>query len=369
MSRWRLSQGRVNDQVIDRVRTRSDGTAQIGEWTKRAVFIALGLISFHFLWPELLKIFSEAERLVTVNPTWFGVALALEAISFWFTWWLTRIVLPKVSWFVAATSQLVSNAVSRSVPGGVAASGATLYRMLSVSGVAPSEAAGALAATSILSTAALFAIPATALLLASLGAPIPEDLWPAAVAGGVMFTLLVGAGLVCLRSDRPLLVVGRGVNRLFEMLNGRFGRPTSFEPSRLLTERDRLTDVLQNKGPQAIAAVAGNWAFDYLALIAALYGVGADPRLSIVLLAYAGAAVLGMIPLTPGGAGFVDFGLVTLLIVSGISAQDAALATVVYRIVSLLFPLLSGLVAWRLFRRKYRPSQVQTLLSRPRTRA
>lgn len=364
MNWWPFQRGGIDDQVIDRVRTRSDGTAQIGEWTKRAAFIALGVVSLGFLWDQLLPILSSAPRLRSVNPSWFGVALVLEAISFGCTWWLTRIVLPKVSWFVAATSQLVSNAVSRSVPGGVAASGATLYRMLSVSGVAPTEAAGALAATSILSTAALFAIPATALVLAFLGAPIPEELWPTAVAGGVMFVVLVGAGIVCLRLDRPLLFVGRRVDQLYGLLNGRFGRSPSFEAARLLVERDRLMDVLENKGPQAIAAVAGNWAFDYLALIAALYGVGADPRLSIVLLAYAGVLVLGMVQITPGGIGVVDVGLYGLLVISGISAQDATLAVLVYRIVSLLFPLLSGLVAWRLFRRKYRPSQVQTLSAR-----
>ncbi len=365
MARLGLYQRRINDQVIDRVRTGSEGTAQISDWTKRAVFIALGLISLLFLWDQLLEIFSSAPRLRSVDIRWFGVALVLEAVSFGCTWWLTRIVLPKVSWFVAATSQLVSNAVSRSVPGGVAASGATLYRMLSVSGVAPAEAAGALAATSILSTAALFAIPATALLLALVGAPIPEQLWPAAVAGGVMFVALVATGLVGLRSDRPLLLIGRLVDKIYLVLNGRFGRPKSFDPYKLVVERDRLGGVLENKGPQAVAAVAGNWAFDYLALIAALYGVGAHPRLSIVLLAYAGGSVLGMIPFTPGGVGFVDAGLYSLLIISGISAQDAVLATVVYRIVSLLFPLLSGLVAWRAYRRRYRPSQVQTIPTGP----
>ncbi len=367
VSRWPFGARPVTEQVIDRVRTRSDGTAQIGDWTKRAVFIALGLISLLFLWDKLLPIFSSGDRLRTVDMRWFGVALLLEALSFICIWWLTRIVLPKVSWFVAATSQLVSNAVSRSVPGGVAASGATLYRMLSVSGVAPAEAAGALAATSILSTAALFAIPATALVLALLGAPIPEDLLPTAIAGGVLFAVLVATGLLALRTDWPLQLIGRAVDKVYGLLNGRFGRPTYFDPATLLEERDRLSGVLENKGPQAIAAVAGNWAFDYLALIAALYGVGADPRLSVVLLAFAGVSVLGMIPFTPGGAGFVDAGLVYLLVISGISTQSATLATVVYRIVSLLFPLLSGLVAWWAYRRRYHPSQVQTVSSRPPT--
>ncbi|MEL6985726.1 MAG: YbhN family protein, partial [Actinomycetota bacterium] len=96
-------------------------------------------------------------------------------------------------------------------------------------------------------------------------------------------------------------------------------------------------------------ASAGKWAFDYLALIAALYSVGADPRLSLVLLAYAGAQVLAMIPITPGGFGFVEVGLYSMLVISGISAQDASLAAVAYRLVSLWVPIVSGLGAYLVF--------------------
>ena len=105
---------------------------------------------------------------------------------------------------------------------------------------------------------------------------------------------------------------------------------------------------------RAVVAAAGNWAFDYLALISALYAVGANPRLSLVLLAYAGAAVLSMIPITPGGFGFVEAGLVWLLVVSGISAQNALLATAAYRAVSLLFPVLMAAPAFLAYRARYR---------------
>ena len=57
----------------------------------------------------------------------------------------------------------------------------------------------------------------------------------------------------------------------------------------------------------------GNWLFDYLALLAALTAVGSRPRPSLVLLAYVAAALLGMIPITPGGLGFVEAGLAATL--------------------------------------------------------
>ncbi len=326
----------------------------VGSIIKRGAFLTLGVLSLYLLHPKVIEVVSSAERFRTIHANWFVVMLVMEALSFVCTWWLIRIVLPSVSWFVAATSQLCANAVSRVVPGAAAVGGATLYRMLSVSGVSAAEAGGALAATSILSTAALFAIPATALLIALLGAPVPESLWPAAVAGGVMFVVLVGAGAIAAAFDRPLLILGRAINRVVVPISARLHRPRSLDPQHLLDERDRLRGVVDAAWGRSIVAAAGNWAFDYLALVSALYGVGANPRLSIVLLAYAGAQVLAMIPLTPGGFGFVEAGLLYLLVVSGISTQDAALATAAYRAVSFLFPILLGTPAFLAHRSRFK---------------
>lgn len=316
-------------------------SAQISAWVKQGVFLALGVTALYLFSPQILEVVTSAERIRTIRPAWFLVMVVLELLSFTCVWWLIRIVLPEVSWFVASTSQLVANAVSR-IFGGAASGGATLYRMLSVSGVSHGKAAGALAATSILSTAALFAIPATSFLMAVLGAPVPESLWPAAVAGGVLFTLLVFFGWLALVFDRPLIALGKGLDRASRSISRRIGRQWSVAPERLISERDRLVEVLGPRWGRAVTAAALNWAFDYLALVAALYAVGADPRLSLVLLAYSGAAVLSMIPITPGGLGFVEAGLWWLLVVSGISSQDALLATAAWRFVSLWLPILCG---------------------------
>ncbi len=334
------------------------GSAQISDWIKQGVYITIGTIALYLFAPQLIEIVEQAPRLRTIRPEWFGVMVVFEILSFVCVWWLIKIALPKVDWFVAATSQLVSNAVSRVVPGGAAVGGATLYRMLSVSGVQHSEAAGALAATSILSTAALFAIPATGFLMAVLGAPVPEALWPAAVAGGVMFALLVAFGWIAVVFDRPLLSLGRAIDWVLRTISKRRGTPRFLNPQRLVQERDRMIDVLGSNSRKAVLAAALNWAFDYLALVAALFAVGADPRLSLVLLAYAGAAVLTMIPITPGGLGFVEVGLVWLLVVSGIPRQDAIVATTAYRAISLLVPILCGVPAWLAHRRRYRHEPV-----------
>ena len=63
-----------------------------------------------------------------------------------------------------------------------------------------------------------------------------------------------------------------------------------------------------------------------------------------------------MIPITPGGLGFVEAGLAGLLVLAGVSAGDAAVATLAYRLVSFWLPLPVGGIAWWLARRRYGPA-------------
>ena len=316
------------------------------------VGLAVAATAMYFMQDQLRDLVTSGPRLRTIRPVWFGVMFALELASFVCLWWLTRIVIPQASWFIAATSQLVSNAVSRVIPGGAATGGAVYYRMLASAGIESSKAGGALAVTSVMTTAALVAIPAVAGVMALLGAPIPESLLPAAVAGGVMFVVLVAVGALAVAFTRPLEVAERAIRALMHLIGRVIRRPLTVGHGQFVAERDRLVAVVDRRWPAVVAASAGKWAFDYLALIAALYSVGTDPRLSLVLIAYAGAQVLGMIPITPGGIGFVEVGLYSLLIISGISAQDASLATIAYRLISWWVPIVSGFGAWMLYLRR-----------------
>jgi len=51
---------------------------------------------------------------------------------------------------------------------------------------------------------------------------------------------------------------------------------------------------------------------------------------------------------------FVEAGLTGVLALAGVSAGDAVLATLSYRLVSFWLPLPSGLLSYAVFRRRYR---------------
>src|SRR5262249_57329051 len=92
---------------------------------------------------------------------------------------------------------------------------------------------------------------------------------------------------------------------------------------------------------------------DYGVLVVALAAVGDHTRLSLILLAYFVAQLLAQIPLTPGGLGFVEAGLTGTLAIVGVSAGDALVATLAYRLVSYWLPIPIGGVAYLLFPRPH----------------
>jgi len=83
------------------------------------------------------------------------------------------------------------------------------------------------------------------------------------------------------------------------------------------------------------------------------FGLGAEPRLSLVLLAFTAAKILGMVPITPGGLGIVEAGLSGLLALIGVPFATAIIATLGYRIVSYWLSIPVGVVAWLLFNSRH----------------
>ncbi len=321
-------------------------------WLRATLLIAT-VIALYILWPSLLTVFETWPDLLDLNPAWFAVMLALETLSFGCIWGLQRIALRTPRWFGVATAQLASNAFSRVVPGGAAAGGALQWRMLTDSGADGAQVGTGLTAASLISAGTLFILPLLTLPAALLGQPVPGGLAQAAWLGGIVFMVGFLVGYLLITRDDVLRSFAGGVQRLRNRLAR--GKPVVTDlPDRLVVQRDAIVSRLGSAWWKALLFALGNWLFDYLALLAAITAVGAKPRPTLVLLAYSASMVLAMIPITPGGLGFVEAGLTGLLTLAGVSAGDAVLSVLAYRLVSFWLPLPAGGVAALLHRRRYR---------------
>jgi len=322
-------------------------------WIKQVVVLGVAGVGIYLVWPSLAAVFSSGPQLRTVSPLW-GVPIVLaELASFACMWALLRLALDVRQWFPVATAQLAGNAFSRIVPGGAAAGGAMQFDMLRQAGIGSTWAATSVTAVSLISTATLLGLPILSItVILVTGASVERNLFRVgSIAVSVCLAAIAG-GAVLLFADRPLLWLGGVIQRARNRLL-RKRPPLSGLPDRLVDERDLIRRVLGAGWWKALLYSAGNWLLDLTALLIALAAVGAEPRASVVLLAYVVAAFLGMIPITPGGLGFVEAGLVGTLGLAGIGTDQALLATLVYRLVSYWLPMPAGAIAYVLAGRKY----------------
>jgi len=318
----------------------------------RIVSLVLAAFFLYLLAPSLLRVFGSVQDLRRVNPLWFPLILGLQAASFVCIWYLLRIVLHTRKWFVVATSQLAGNAFSRLVPAGAAAGVAMQYRMLADAGISTARAASSLTAVSLLTLAVVLSLPILA-IPAMIGGSVSSGLVRAALLGGVVFVVMAGLGAALLFSDQVLTKVGLAAQWVVNLVR-RHHHDTHDLPQRLINERNLVRQAMQSQWWQALLASVGRSMFDFASLLAALLAVGADPNPALVLLAFVASQVLAMVPLTPGGLGFVEAGLTATLTVAGVPASLAVVATLAYRLASYWIPMLVGMVAFGMFRYRYR---------------
>jgi uncharacterized protein (TIRG00374 family) len=319
---------------------------------RHAVLLVVTGVSLYLLAPALLEVFGAFDQLDDISPFWFLGMVALQVGSYACMWAVQRLAIRLRRWGPVITSQLASNAFGRVVPGGVAAAGAMQYAMLVRAGVPGAAAASGMTASSVVVFGTLLALPILAVPAIVTGATIDPGLLHAAIVGAVLFLAILAIGVACVIWDRPLEILGRAAQNVRNRILRR-REPLTDLPARLIRERDVVLDVLGRQWWEALLGAAGRWVLDYLTLLAALYALDAQPRASLVLLAFFAAQLLGTLPLTPGGLGFVEAGLTGTLALAGVSAAAAVVATLAYRIVAFWLPIPAGGIAALVHRRHY----------------
>jgi uncharacterized protein (TIRG00374 family) len=319
-----------------------------------AFLVATGVCLYIFA-PSIAEVFEAWGRLGEVHPAALVAVVALEGLSFVCIWILQRTTLRTTEWYSVAMSQLAGNAFNRITPGGGATGAALQARLLSDAGFSGTTAASALATESILISAVVVAMPLLALPAIILaGTAVPGNLADGLWIGAGVCAVLVGILALLFGGRRVVAWLGTTIQRLVNVRRLRRGQPLLVGlGDRLLDERDEIRQSLGAHWIQALGAAVGRWGFEYFALLVTLYAIGASPDIWLVFLAFIVASVLSMIPLTPGGLGFVEAGLAGTLAIAGIGGGKAVLATLVFRLASFWLPMPVGAVAAVLFRRRY----------------
>jgi hypothetical protein len=159
----------------------------------------------------------------------------------------------------------------------------------------------------------------------------------------VIATILVGLGLALLMWDRFVAGVANVVGRLVHLVRRRVDAAAVARG--IVDERDQVATAFRGRWLRALGSAAATGCSTTRPSSRPSMRWGHKCAL-LVLIAYVGALALAMVPITPGGLGFVETGLTAMLVLAGVNGDQALVATLLYRLVSFWVPIPIGALAW-----------------------
>jgi uncharacterized protein (TIRG00374 family) len=317
---------------------------RIGRMARQGVPWIIGGGVIYLLAPSVLGVLAASDELVTIDWYWLVGLLVAQGLVLYLTWVLQRLLLEdsdrgprseRLSLPLIASTQLVGNAVATAAPFGGAAGTAAQVRALAKRGVDPRRATAGIITFSLLQIASIGALALVGPVMVVLGVAVPATLGRTALLGCAALALITGLLVVMLRTDSAVNWIGKAAGVILRR-----------DPKRIVVmlrrERRHLRRSMVGPGRarKVLGVALARSVADYLCLLAAVAAVTPTPQPGLVLLAFVAAAVLRLIPLTPGGLGPVEAALIPLLAAASTTRSGAVLATLAYRVASLWIPLL-----------------------------
>jgi putative heme transporter len=327
---------------------------------RRAVLrfaLGLALAGAVFVWivPRIASYGSVAHQLGTISWPWIVALAAASLLDIATTALPWQAVLPRLSFVAALAFTQASTALTTVLPGGAPLGMALSFGFLRTLGVDRGAAAFAVAVTGIWSQVMILVYPLVGAILVFATGELSSS--TAAIAGvsAVCGAVIVGLAVAALRSASAARWLGDFAARVGAWVAQLFHRsPPVWGGESLVRLREERLVLLRRRWPRLTAATLGNQLTAYLVFELSLRAVGisfADLPASEAFLAWAIGRVISSLPLTPGGIGVVELGMIGTLVGFGAPHAHVVAAVLLYRVVIVLPTLVIGLLALPLLRR------------------
>lgn len=325
--------------MADEIATLGSGR-NLRDVVRYAIGLGLGIVVLVLLFGRRGELVAATHQLSHVAAGWLLPAAAAEAMSLWLYAYLQHRVLRLAGTSIAMPGlfllTMANDAISSTVPGGPAVSGAYRYRYYRRRR-ASAAGAGWTIFTILLAQAIGMSLVLLLGVVVALGGSPSGGTTRAAVAGLVV---VAAAGAVLVRRDLVLRLCEaaiRAARRITGHPRGRIGDSISATLARM-----REIPLSARSTAGVIVLATGVWLCDFLCLLCAFGAVRAAVPWSGVLLAYGVSEVAGMLPIVPGGIGVVEGSLAVILAAYGAGRTAALSAAVVFRIVSFWLAIVIG---------------------------
>jgi uncharacterized protein (TIRG00374 family) len=302
--------------------------------------------------------YSQAWSSIQRIPAGYLVALAVAAVAnIAIGAWPLQAALPGLGYRPAFIVGQTSFAISNALPAGGAIGLGVEYDMLESYRVGAGAAAGASAISTVFNLFATLTMPVLGVLALLATGQVRWHYVLIAVIGGLAVAASVAATTAVLRSEGGARRVGRLADRYVNALTRRLRRGRTVDVAgKILDFRSDVVGVLRKRWPVVIGSTLlpqfSLWLILLLAVHALEHGVHGHFRVTWPesLAAFSFAAILSYLPVSAGGLGTVDAGLIGLLTAFGATGSQALAADVVWRVATFVPQVTTGALAflwWR----------------------
>jgi uncharacterized protein (TIRG00374 family) len=307
------------------------------------LFLAVLVIEYLVV-PELIGASHNLHLLERLRIGWLLAGIAFEAASLFMYALLTRTVLPHHRPSISRLFRidLSTTAVAHVIPGGSAASAGLGYRLLTAEGVTGADAGFTMATQGIGSAVLLNIMLWIALVISIPFAGFHPIYIVVALLGMIA---LAGFGALIYAFTRGEDSAKRFVQRISRML-------PRVKPEQIEAVLTRIGESLRRLGQNkerrrsAITWATLNWLLDAASLWSFLAALGKYVNPVELFAAYGIANVLAVIPITPGGLGFVEASLPLVLTSFGVVKNISLLAVLGWRLVNFWLPIPVGAICY-----------------------
>jgi uncharacterized membrane protein YbhN (UPF0104 family) len=320
-----------------------------------ALGVALAAAVFVEVVPRIASYGSVAHQLGTVSWPWIAALTAAALLDIATTALPWQAVLPQLRFVAALAFTQASTALTTVLPGGAPLGMAISFGFLRRLRVDRGHAAFAVAVTGIWSQVMILVYPLVGAIFVFATGELSSSTLAIAGVSAACGAVIVGLAVAALRSAGAAQWLGDFAARVAARVAGIFHRdPPDWSGEALVRLRAERLVLLRRRWPRLTAATLANQLTAYLVFELSLRAVGisfADLPASEAFLAWAIGRVISSLPLTPGGVGVVELGMIGTLVGFGASNAHVVAAVLLYRGAIVLPTLVIGLLALPALRR------------------
>ena len=272
------------------------------------------------------------------------------------TYWLVMVAAtPGLTYRQAMVLTESTTAVANTVPGGSAVAMGLTYAMLGSWGFSRSRSTLAVVVSGVWNNFAKLGLPVLALALLALQGRASAGRVTAGLFGIVALAASITVFALMLRREAFARTVGERAAGVATRVRRVLKKgPAEGWGDATVKFRNRTIGLVRHSGLRLTVATVVSHLSLFLVLLVALRHIGVSERevsWTEVLAVFAFVRLLTAIPITPGGLGVVELGLIAGLKAAGGDEAQVVAAVLIYRILTYVVPIPLGLVTYVFWRR------------------